>query len=196
MANENEKLIKVKKSCKAVIIVARIMMIFMIIGTVAGLIAGGKIWSMGSDFDAALDQLETNGVVTTGDSFGSTTIFHLEKFDADNIQTSVPAIREKLDTCPQCFVYSMNIFMVAGICAISALVMVLVIFTFKAILKNDTPFCDPAISMMTITLIVLTGIFFLTAGTGTAVLMAVITWAIYTVMQYGKALQIQSDETL
>ena len=37
----------------------------------------------------------------------------------------------------------------------------LVIATFKAIIKNNTPFCDPAISMMTITLIVLTGIFFL-----------------------------------
>ena len=196
MSNENEKLLKVKKSCKAVIIVARILMIILIVCTVVSLIAGGKIWSMGSDFDAAFDQLEANGVITTGDSFGSATVFHLDKFNADNIQTSVPAIREKLDTCPQSFIYSVNLFMAAGICAISALVMVLVIFTFKAILKNDTPFCDPAISMMTITLIALTGIFFLTAGTGTAVLMAVITWAIYTVMQYGKALQIQSDETL
>ena len=52
MTNENEKLLKVKKSCKAVCIVARILMIFMIIGTVAALIGGGKIWSMGSDFDA------------------------------------------------------------------------------------------------------------------------------------------------
>ena len=132
MSNENEKLLKVKKSCKAVIIVARILMIILIVCTVVSLIAGGKIWSMGSDFDAAFDQLEANGVITTGDSFGSATVFHLDKFNADNIQTSVPAIREKLDTCPQSFIYSVNLFMAAGICAISALVMVLVIFTFKA----------------------------------------------------------------
>ena len=196
MTNENEKLLKVKKSCKAVCIVARILMIFMIIGTVAALIGGSKIWSMGSDFDAAFAQLEANGVVTTGDSFGGSSVFHLDKFDPDNIQTSVPAIREKLDTCPQSFVYSVYLFMTAGVCAVLALVMGLVIATFKAIIKNNTPFCDPAISMMTITLIVLTGIFFLTAGTGTGAILAVITWAIYTIMQYGKALQIQSDETL
>ena len=86
---------------------------------------------------------------------------------------------------------------IVGLCiAVAAVMMKLLSSVFAMIEKEDTPFTDKVIKRVTVVMIVISGFLFLTAGSALGILSGLATWVIYTVMDYGKTLQIQSDETL
>ena len=77
-----------------------------------------------------------------------------------------------------------------------AVVMRIVSSAFKIIDEEGSPFTDRVIKRMTTTMIIVSVIVALTASFAFGALLGVITWALYTILDYGKVLQIQSDETL
>ena len=110
--------------------------------------------------------------------------------------SDVPAIQEKFDEGSISFVFGLYLFIVFGILVFTAIVLALFYSVFDIIVKEETPFSDKVIRRLLISLILVDLILGGTIGWGFTILGGFVTWAIITIMQYGKELQIQSDETL
>ena len=82
------------------------------------------------------------------------------------------------------------------ICLILTFAVWLISTVFDIILKEGNPFADNVPKRILTSMIILTVIIAMTSGIGFAVLLGITTWAVYTIMDYGKLLRIQSDETL
>ena len=67
---------------------------------------------------------------------------------------------------------------------------------FDIIGKEDSPFTQRVLKKLLFALIVIDIVIAFTAGLGTAAVAGLVTWALYTIMDYGRLLQTQSDETL
>ena len=67
---------------------------------------------------------------------------------------------------------------------------------FKIIEEEETPFSDKVLKNLLVSLLIIDVIVAMSAGIGFGALAGLITWALYTIMDYGRTLQIQSDETL
>ena len=80
--------------------------------------------------------------------------------------------------------------------AVAAVLVKLVGSVFGLIMKEDSPFTDKVIKRIVIVLLAVSAVMLLTTGMAFGVLGAIITWVVYTILDYGKTLQIQSDETL
>ena len=92
---------------------------------------------------------------------------------------------------------------IAATCAVSAVMclivtVVLTIFKsiFNSLVKEDTPFSDSILGRLRISFIIMTVAVFAFMGLGPAVVGALLMWCIYSILDYGKALQAEIDETL
>jgi FtsH-binding integral membrane protein len=108
----------------------------------------------------------------------------------------VHAIKEAINETPYSVAISMYSFAAALIIAMTALSMFLLFSVFSFIEKEDTPFSDRALKKLLVSLIIIDVVIGLTSSPGFGVIGGLITWAVYTIMDYGRTLQIQSDETL
>ena len=194
--NLEEKISKIKQSCKVGETVTNILCLVAIVGCVLAFIAGGYIFSMGKEFDRQMTQAEAEGYVTTGTSIGVVKIADVELIDVSNIETSIPALESAIEDHPYCIAYSIFIFTMAVLALIFAIVMKLISKTFALIRNEDSPFTDKVIRRVVTVMIVVTVVAFLSNGLSSAAVCGILTWVIYTIMDYGKFLQIQSDETL
>lgn len=198
MTNANEKLMKVKKSCGAVRKVAVILTILLIVGCVLTTIGGVVILSMGSRFDQEIEAAKEQGYVTGDSENGLLTVdfIHIEVPDPSSITTDIPAVRTFLDNMTLGLCYSIYLFTISLLLAAFAVVMSIIGTTFKIIQDDDSPFTDKVIKRLTTTMIILSVITGITIGPAFGLLLGFITWALYTILDYGKVLQIQDDETL
>ena len=87
-------------------------------------------------------------------------------------------------------------FVAAMLTAIMAVLFKLIGSVFSLIRKEDNPFTDKVIRRIVIVMTVLSVIIFFSSGMGYGILVGILTWVVYTVLDYGRTLQIQSDETL
>ena len=193
---ENVKLEKIRKSCSVGEKVSTVFCIIAIVGCVMAIVAGIAIINMGSEFDDKVIQMSDSGVVDIGNKIGGYQIMGISLGDPSNIRSDVPAIQEALKDHPYSVEVSMYCFLAAGMTAIIAVMMKVTGSVFALIRKEDNPFTDNVIKRVLIVMIVLSGILFLTSGVSLGVLCGILTWVVYTVMDYGKTLQIQADETL
>ena len=67
---------------------------------------------------------------------------------------------------------------------------------FGLIETEETPFTDKVIKRITIVLGVLSFLLLATCGSALGIISGLVTWVVYNVLDYGKTLQIQADETL
>ncbi|MCR5502360.1 MAG: hypothetical protein K6F53_05085 [Lachnospiraceae bacterium] len=193
---ENIKLEKIKKSCGAGEKLTTVFCIIAIVGCVMTLIAGFAVLNMGKRFDDQINALSEEGKIDVTDRIGSFRLLGFNLGDPTQIESDVPAIREALKDHPYSVEVSMLCFLSAFMTAIMAVLMKMAGSVFALIRKEESPFTDKVIKRVLIVMIVLSGIVFLTAGTGSGALCGVLTWVVYTILDYGKTLQIQSDETL
>lgn len=193
---ENVKLEKIRKSCSVGEKVSTVFCIIAIVGCVMAIVAGIAIINMGSEFDDKVIQMSNSGVVDIGNKIGSYQIMGISLGDPSNIRSDVPAIQEALKDHPYSVEVSMYCFLIAGMTAIIAVMMRVTGSVFALIRKEDNPFTDNVIKRVLIVMIVLSVLLFLTSGVSLGVLCGILTWVVYTVLDYGKALQIQADETL
>ena len=190
MSKENEKLLAVKKSCKGVKIVSLILLITSIVATILALASGS------SKIDPYIKQAQAEGNTDVDIMYHGMKIGRVDLPDPDNWHSDVPAIQEKFDEGSISFVFGLYLFIVFGILVFTAVVLALFYSVFDIIVKEETPFSDKVIRRLLISLILVDLILGGTVGWGFTVLGGFVTWAIITIMQYGKELQIQSDETL
>ncbi|SCY38071.1 hypothetical protein SAMN02910292_01526 [Lachnospiraceae bacterium XBB2008] len=194
--NENAKLESIKRSCSVGETVANIFCIIAIVGCVLALVSGCVILKMGREFDDKIAVLEETGKVSFSDTIGGYQIMGINLGDASSIESDIPAVQEALKDHPYCIECTMALFGIAIMTAILAVMAKLAGSVFKMIRKEDNPFTDKVINRVVIVLIVFSAILFLTSGIGKGILCGILTWVVYTILDYGRMLQIQSDETL
>ena len=110
--------------------------------------------------------------------------------------SDVPALQKILDEQPYSITYGTYCFIMSVACAVVTVMLKFIGSVFELIIKEDTPFTDKVIKRVVIVMIVLSAVMLFTMSAGFAALGGITTWVVYTIMDYGKTLQIQSDETL
>ena len=198
MNEMNVKLEKIRKSAHVGKIVTSILTIVAIVGCVLCFISGFCILRMGPKFDQVLDEATEAGYVDTSgtNEIGSSKTIDIKLIDPEDFDSDIPAIQEKLENSPASFVYGIYLLGIGIVMAGAAIMIKVVSGTFGLIEKDENPFTDRIIKRVTTVLIVVSALLLLTNGAGLGIVSGVVTWLVYTVMDYGRTLQIQSDETL
>ena len=180
MNQEMIKLEKVQKSCSTVKMVAKIMMIIAIIGAVCGLIAGIATLAVAPQYADRLAELEAAGKISL----------------STGVTSKITAQLSPNDVVPLTTVLAIYSFETTVVLAAFAFIMHMISSAFGIIEKADSPFTDTAIKKLITALVIVCIIVGIFGGIAYGTLLGVITWAIYTILDYGRVLQIQSDETL
>ena len=187
MNTESQELVNVKKSCKIVSIVLNVVKIIFIVGAILSLIGGIYCFS---NRDAIDKQIASDIFVDFSEGLES------------NITTNVRignisyAMNDKIDNGEFGLVFGIDCLAATFICLVCTIVSHLFGSIFKTIQKSDTPFTSAILKKLKISFIIIAVVLFLFSGLGTGAIAAIIFWALYTIFQYGCALQKQSDETL
>jgi hypothetical protein len=196
MNEENVKIAKIKKSCHAGKVVSNILFIIAVIGCISGLVASIWIFQSGRKFDDMLIEARESGYASTTDKLVSAKLFNIDLADADDLESDIPALQEAIDDHPNCIMYGIYTLAMGIFTATVAVLLKLINSVFTMIEKEDTPFTDKIRKRVTLVLIVSSGLLFFTTNAGLGLLGLLMTWAVNTILDYGKTLQIQSDETL
>ena len=193
---ENVKLARIKKSCRAGEIVTRVLFILAIVGFVCAVVSGGVILSMGSRFDKAIEESGGGWNLMAGSGIVRAKLVGIDLGDPTELHSDIPAIQAAIDDHPFGVMTSATLFAAALMTAVLAVMMKLLGSVFTLIRKEGTPFADKVIKRVVVVMAVTSGLLLLPQGVGFGVLGGILTWVVYTILDYGKTLQLQSDETL
>ena len=161
---------------------------------------------MGVVDEAAVEEteaVESGKDVAVGQKIGGVNLY-LAKVDPNSInffkymklESSIPAWQKILDETPYAFSTGMMLIGMGLGIGILAFALFQIYSVFDIIKKEDSPFSDKVLKKLLIALITVDVILALTTGIGQAAIGGLITWAVYAIMDYGRLLQTQSDETL
>ena len=193
---ENVKIAKIKKSCSVGRKISAILSAIAIVGCICAMVASVAIFSMGKKFDEEVQKGIESGVVSEENEFGSVKVININVGSVKKWHSDVPALQKLLDEQPYAITYGIYCMVMSIACAVVAVMLKFVASVFDLIIKEDTPFTDKVIKRVVIVMIVLSAVMLFTMSAGFAALGGITTWVVYTIMDYGKTLQIQSDETL
>lgn len=203
MNEENAKLKKIEKSCKAANIVTRIFMVIIIIGCVTCLVTGIIILSNTEKYDAQIEETLKQSKVDKSLGIGDFRIAEIRDGEmvvsgAGRMTSSVPALQKYFDEHANSAALPISFYLLlAGfLCAVLAFAISMLGSIFSIILKEGNPFVEKVQKRVLVSMIIITALMMFTAGMGFAALMAILTWVVYTIMDYGRTLKTLSDETL
>lgn len=197
MNEMNEKIVKIKKGCHAGKIISNIIFVVALAAFVISQISGFWILSKGKDFDDMIRQAEEAGYVDTTNNPTSFSVLEISSTKiAENITSDVPALQEALDDHPQSILYGTYIITMSFALILFAVLTKLIGSVFAMVEKEETPFTDKIRKRVTIILGIMSAMLIFTTGAVYGVLGFLVTWVVNSVLDYGKTLQIQSDETL
>ncbi len=186
MTNENIKLSKVKKSCHTVSVVSTILGVLSAIGAV--ILLSLTIFAFNSG-DLISSAVKKSGLIDVP-------AVNQQYFGDD------PAMMDQMGLDENTFFNSMaqSVGLFTLVKSIPCIALTIAFFmiraTFITIENQDNPFTDKVISRLTTLLIIVSVVMGLTIGVVYGALMGFFTYVLYTILDYGRALQIQSDETL
>lgn len=192
MNEMNTKLERIKKSSHAGKIVAKILFVLCIIGCILAVAGSAYIFTNKTELEPKLAYYQEEGKIDTDK-------LQVSSFDIGSAGTwhsDIPSVQSFIDEYPMTFAMSTYLMIVAAATLIAAVLTKLLQSTFTAIETEETPFTDKVIKKILIVMIVISALLLTTLGAAWGVLSALATWVIYNIMDYGKTLQIQSDETL
>lgn len=200
----NEQNIKIKRVlvwCKVVKKISQILK-YIFISILAVLVILGII-VLATPADSMVEDNQ-NGEIIISIKVGNSNIRFAE-FDesAKDIVmpvSSIPALDRKFNEMSdiEAFKLSTLCFDLTGI-IIMGLTLVIMIFinkTFRTIIEEGTPFCPKVLKALKLNFILILVILAITSGLLITVLAGFCLFAIYTIVDYGTVLQIESDETL
>lgn len=197
MNEENEKLAKIKKSSAVGKKVTNILVVVLIV-VCSILLATGIAFIAGGDYfeDKLASAAASGSIEEPSNKFLYASTVNIEMFDPNEIKTSVPALKVALEARPYSIGY--GIYMIAMVIPLVIAIVVLKILAsgFATIEKEDNPFTPAVIKKVTIVMIVLSAVLALTISVAYGAVGLIATWLIRSVFDYGRTLQIQSDETL
>ena len=204
MSQENIKLERIKKSSHVAGIVTRIVFILCVVASmiliVTSIVMIADRTNMNEQIKAGIEG--ANDVDVTK-KVGPVNV-HLLRFSKDSfditkyqkIESSIPALEKALSDTP----YSLSLgftLLTAGLnVVLLAIAMFQLYSVFDIIGKEDSPFTPRVLKKLLFALIVIDIVIAFTSGLGTAAIAGLVTWALYTIMDYGRLLQTRSDETL
>ena len=203
MNEETIKLENVKKSCKVAMICARIIYIMMTVGAVLALVGGILMIANRDRIDAQLKEQEGNPSFSVDLSVGGWKLASIDEGDVPMIEgtgmtSSVPALQHFFEENGNSYSMMIGVYAIciSVICLVLAVLVWLVSTVFDVILEEGNPFADRVPKRILIAMVSVTVVLGLSSGIGTAVVLGLLTWAVYTIVDYGRLLRTQSDETL
>ena len=197
MNEQDKKIAKIKNNCRIGKVIATIMCIICICGCVLSAVAGIAMLVKADEWEPKISQAVEEGKIDTNKiSIGTAKMFHIEGIDPDDWESDVPAIQDALTNRPYTTIYGGYCLGIAACIAVCAVLMKLISGTFAIIEKEDNPFTDKVIKRVTVVMIVVSAFLFFTAGAAFGILGGLVTLVVYSIFDYAKTLQIQSDETL
>ena len=196
MNEADVKIAKIKKSCSVGKKICSILSVIAIVGCICALAGSITIFTMGKEFDEKVQQGIEAGIITEGNDYGASRMININVGTVKNMHSDIPALQEAIDDHPYCITYATYAIVMCIACAVVAVMLKFVGSVFDLIIKEDTPFTDKVIKRVVIVLIVISAVMFFTMSAGFGILGGIVTWVVYTILDYGKTLQIQSDETL
>ena len=197
MNDQDKKIAKIKNNCRIGKVIATIMCIICICGCVLSAIGGIAMYANSEEWEPKIEQAIEEGKIDTDKvSIGTAKMFHIEGIDPDDWESDVPAIQEALTNRPYTTIYGGYCFGIAAVISGCAVLMKLISGTFAIIEKEDNPFTDKVSKRVTVVMIIVSAFLFFTAGASFGILGGLVTLVVCSILDYGKTLQIQSDETL
>ena len=222
--DKSAKLAQVRKSCNILEIVFKVVKIICIVGACICLVAsilfgifGNKVVSFSGDefysnakidlhvFDNEVFSYE-NGEITgplapiikqsieksIKDELGTNATINFDNiFNGDYGPKAVDLLNGYVK-----WGMFVGLIFAAGMCALVAVLFWLIEGIFKQIKESDSPFTEAVLKKLRIVFICVPIIAFLTNGIWAGLIVALLCWAIYCIIDYGYALQIEVDETL
>lgn len=193
--NEMEmKLEKIRKSAGAGEKACRILLIICIVAFTLTLISGISVLAMGDKFDEKLD--EANITEEQEDEIMSAKMFSISIGEIRDIHSDIPALRNAIDDHPMSVACGVFMLLVSFSVLVMCVVFKVVGDTFGLIKTEPSPFTDRIRKRVLVVMIIFTVLLASALGGGFALLGAFVTWLVYTILDYGKTLQVQADETL
>ena len=193
---ENVKLEKIKKSCDTGEKVTNVIFVIAVVCSVICLIMITLIANKGEAFEAWVQKGIDSGHITTESSVGSVSAFNITIMNPNTIHSDVQAVRDMIETRPYSVVFIIYCSVGCFILIVLAVMMKLIGSVFRIIREEDNPFTDKAIHRIETVMIVASIVMFFSPGTVYGIMGLVITWVVHNILDYGKTLQIQADETL
>jgi len=213
MNEENIKLQRVQKSSKAASIVSKILFICCMVATVLALITGIVMIANRENIDKQILESAKQGqnVSATGRvdlKLGPVQIASVSAEDLENgrvasavagdLTSDVPALQAFFDENKDSLsvVYGMYCIGMSVAIAVLTFALFFIHSAFNVINKEGNPFADKALKKILVSMIAISVALAFTSGMGFGILGGFLTWVIYTILDYGRTLKIQSDETL
>ncbi|MBQ3899828.1 MAG: hypothetical protein II741_08330 [Lachnospiraceae bacterium] len=204
MNQENIKLNRIKKSSHVAGIVTRIVFILCVVASmiliVTSIVMIADRTNMNEQIKAGIEG--ANDVDVTK-KVGPVNV-HLLRFSKDSfditkyqkIESSIPALEKALSDTPYSLTLGFTLLTAGLNVVLLAIAMFQLYSVFDIIGKEDSPFTPRVLKKLLFALIVIDIVIAFTSGLGTAAIAGLVTWALYTIMDYGRLLQTRSDETL
>lgn len=201
MNEQTKKINRVLKCCKVVKILSKISQIAAIIATALFLILGIMAIAVPSD---KFDEGENGSINLSIKTNNGNQIHLIELTDSElaafELTSSVPALQEHFNEMDNADLLKISLMTQAllGIIVGAAVIVIMTFInlSFKTIIEEQTPFSRKVLKKMLATFIVITAVSFFSLGLSTAVMVGFCCFALYTILDYGTILQIESDETL
>lgn len=196
--SEGQKLEKVIKSCKAARVCARVIFIMFCVATVLTLVSGIAMIADHEKLDEQFAQNDAEVSIHVGSQGPRFLLADVTGADGFELESSVPQLQEFFDENEDSTALPLGIYClgISFVMLIGTFAVWLVYSVFDTIVKEGNPFADRVPKRILTSMIILTVVVALSSGLGFAVLLGLLTWAVYSILDYGKELRIQSDETL
>ncbi len=204
MNQENIKLNRIKKSSHVAGIVTRIVFILCVVASMILIVTSIVMIADRTNMNAQIKAgIEGANDVDVTKKVGPVNV-HLLRFSKDSfditkyqkIESSIPALEKALSDTPYSLTLGFTLLTAGLNVVLLAIAMFQLYSVFDIIGKEDSPFTQRVLKKLLFALIVIDIVIAFTAGLGTAAVAGLVTWALYTIMDYGRLLQTQSDETL
>ena len=183
MSESNTKIEKIKKSSKAAYVVTNISKVFLIVCSILTILAGMLVIGLGGILNASLGRAIEDGAMQESGLASLESIFERDLG------------RRLMEEGNYALAIGIYVIIFGITMLLLALVLHFVSRIFKDFMESYSPFRPGILKNMKITLAL---IVFYTAqsGLGMALVVAMASWCVMNIFEYGCELQRQSDETL
>ncbi len=185
MNEQNKKLESLKKRCSTAAKVVTVFQIITIVGTVLAFIAGIYLFTAAEKVNPQIIEGIEAGYLDLNTDLQYHGLFEL----CVEVQDYYPANDYAHPLGITCMV-------AACTCAMVAVILIFIKKIFTIIEKENNPFSENCLKQLKISFIIIAITAFLTLSAGFGIVTSFILFCIYSIFQYGAALQTEIDETL
>lgn len=183
MSESNTKIEKIKKSSKAAYVVTNILKVFLMVCSILAILSGMLVIGLGDILNRSLGRVFAEGVMKEGELAAFESIFERDLG------------RRLMEEGNYALAIGIYVIILGITVILLALVLHFVSRIFKDFMENYSPFRPGILKNMKITLVLIV-VYTAQSGLGMALVVAMASWCVINIFEYGCELQRQSDETL